>query len=392
MAQFKASIKTSRGIESFEIEADDLNLAKGIARRKGKIITIKKASATSSMFESPLTVAERQVLLQNLANMLGAKLGASEAIEVIRRSFKGNVKKVADKILKHMEAGNDIVEAMEKIGAPNFPDTILALIRAGSRSGETWRSLRDAAKFEQEIENVKKNSKGGIGSGVAGFCLAALITLVTKFKIAPEMMASEFFKMTKDKVDLTVIDIMTDVVGYSMVVIGGAFLILSLLGSVGRQVIPAFADKIILKIPFYKDLILAKNNYTTLYGLSLLIHSGVSMEHSLSLTAKSSPKGVLKNDLERAVEALKKGKPWAEAMESLGETDKAALSVSADREQISSTLDNLSLYYRDSYARVVGSVGPTLQMIAAIYLVLSGGIIFGYTMLPMLQVASQGMS
>lgn len=104
-----------------------------------------------------------------------------------------------------------------------------------------------------------------------------------------------------------------------------------------------------MKIPFYKDLILAKKNYTTLYGLSLLVGSGVPMEQSL------------------------------------------ALSVSADREQIAYTLHNLSNYYKEAYARVVGSVGPTLQMIAAIFLVLSGGILFGYTMLPMLQVASQGI-
>ena len=115
------------------------------------------------------------------------------------------------------------------------------------------------------------------------------------------------------------------------------------------------------------------------------------MEQSLSLTAQASPKGALRKDLEKGVAAIKKGKPWAAAMDSLAETDKAALSVSADREQIADTLGNLSVYYKEAYARVVGSVGPTLQLIAAIFLVLSGGILFGYTMLPMLQVAAQGM-
>jgi general secretion pathway protein F len=166
---------------------------------------------------------------------------------------------------------------------------------------------------------------------------------------------------------------------------------LFLLGGVGRKVVPAFADSIVMKIPFYKDLVLSKNNYTTLYGLSLLIGSGVPMEQSLSLTAQSSPKGALRKDLEKAVEAIKKGKPWAAAMDSLKETDKAALSVSADREQISNTLNLLSESHKNAYARVIGSVGPSLQMVAAIFLVLSGGILFGYTMLPMLQVAAQGM-
>ena len=391
MATYKATIKSGKGVAEFEIEAETIDTAKMIARRRGKVMTVKKVSAASSLFESHLTVAERQILLQNLSNMLGARLGASEAIEVIRRTFSGNVKKVSDKILRHMETGADIVEALERIGAPNFPDTVLALIRAGSRSGETWRSLRDAALFEQEIENVKKNSKGGIGAGIAGFLVAAGVTLGTKFYVAPQLMDSDFFKMASDKVDLTFIDAMTNVVGFTMLFLTVVFVFLLLLGGVGRKVVPAFSDMIVMKIPFYKDLILAKNNYTTLYGLSLLIRSGVPMEQSLSLTAQASPKGALRKDLEKGVAAIKKGKPWAAAMDSLAETDKAALSVSADREQIADTLGNLSIYYKEAYARVVGSVGPTLQLIAAIFLVLSGGILFGYTMLPMLQVASQGM-
>lgn len=391
MATYKATIKSGKGVAEFEIEAETIDTAKMIARRRGKVMTVKKVSAASSLFESHLTVAERQILLQNLSNMLGARLGASEAIEVIRRTFSGNVKKVSDKILRHMETGADIVEALERIGAPNFPDTVLALIRAGSRSGETWRSLRDAALFEQEIENVKKNSKGGIGAGIAGFLVAAGVTLGTKFYVAPKLMDSDFFKMAADKVDLTFIDAMTNIVGFTMLFLTVVFIFLLLLGGVGRKIVPAFSDLIVMKIPFYKDLILAKNNYTTLYGLSLLIRSGVPMEQSLSLTAQASPKGALRKDLEKGVAAIKKGKPWAAAMDSLAETDKAALSVSADREQIADTLGNLSIYYKEAYARVVGSVGPTLQLIAAIFLVLSGGILFGYTMLPMLQVASQGM-
>jgi len=391
MATYKATIKSGKGVAEFEIEAETIDTAKMIARRRGKVMTVKKVSAASSLFDSHLTVSERQILLQNLSNMLGARLGASEAIEVIRRTFTGNVKKVSDKILRHMETGADIVEALERIGAPNFPDTVLALIRAGSRSGETWRSLRDAALFEQEIENVRKNSKGGIGAGIAGFIVAAGVTLGTKFYVAPKLMDSDFFKMAADKVDLTFIDAMTNVVGFTMLFLTVVFLFLLLLGGVGRKVVPAFSDMIVMKIPFYKDLILAKNNYTTLYGLSLLIRSGVPMEQSLSLTAQASPKGALRKDLEKGVAAIKKGKPWAAAMDSLAETDKAALSVSADREQIADTLGNLSIYYKEAYARVVGSVGPTLQLIAAIFLVLSGGILFGYTMLPMLQVAAQGM-
>ena len=72
-------------------------------------------------------------------------------------------------------------------------------------------------------------------------------------------------------------------------------------------------------------------------------------------------------------------------------TDRAALSVSADKEQIASTLNALAYQYREDYKRVLGSFGPSMQLIAALYLVLSAGILFGYTILPMLQVAASGV-
>lgn len=391
MAHFKANIKTKKGVEALEIEAENVKKATMIARRHGKLMTIKKVSNPGGLFEKTLSPAERQVFLQRLSAMLSSKLGASEALQVIKDSFSGTIKMIASRMLKHMEAGADVVQALEKIGAPNFPESILALIKAGSRSGDTWRSLRDAAEFEKEMERVRKGSGKGMWSGIAGFFIAAAVTLGTKFVVAPFLMDSDFFKMTADKTDLSFIDGLSSFLGWTMLGLSIIFITLFLLGSVGRKVIPSQADYIIMKIPFYKDLILARNNYTILYGLSMLISSGVPMEQALSLSASSSPKGQLKTDLEKGVKAIKVGKPWAQAMESLHATDKAALSVSADREQIAHTLSALAYQYRESYAAVVGSFGPSMQLISSIFLVLSGGVLFGYTMLPMLQVAANGM-
>ncbi len=391
MAHFKANIKTKKGVEALEIEAENVKKATMIARRHGKLMTIKKVSNPGGLFEKTLSPAERQVFLQRLSAMLSSKLGASEALQVIKDSFSGTIKMIASRMLKHMEAGADVVQALEKIGAPNFPESILALIKAGSRSGDTWRSLRDAAEFEKEMERVRRGSGKGIWSGIVGFFIAAAVTLGTKFVVAPFLMDSDFFKMTADKTDLSFIDGLSSFLGWTMLGLSIIFITLFLLGSVGRKVIPYQADYIIMKIPFYKDLILARNNYTILYGLSMLISSGVPMEQALSLSASSSPKGQLKTDLEKGVKAIKVGKPWAQAMESLHATDKAALSVSADREQIAHTLSALAYQYRESYAAVVGSFGPSMQLVSSIFLVLSGGVLFGYTMLPMLQVAAQGM-
>lgn len=388
MSNYQVTIMVRNKIETILVDAEDDVKAASLGRRKGQLISVKKQR--KNPFKISLLPEHRQLLLHRLASMLQSKLGTSEALDVIRSSFSGPIKRTAHKLLMLMEGGADIVEAIEKIGPPDFPTTTIALIKAGSKGGETWKALRDAAEFEVEIERVRKGAGKGLWSGVFGFFLAAIITLGSKFYVAPKVLESQFFKMTADKVDLTFINLMSNVIGYSMLVFATIFISLFLLGSVIRAIFPS-ADNIILKIPFYKDLVLAKNNYIVLYGLSVMVGSGVSMEESLRLSANNTRRGSLKDDLNRGVQNIKKGESWAKAMETFHATDRAALSVSADKEQIASTLNALSYQYREDYKRVISSFGPSMQLLAALYLVLAAGVLFGYTMLPMLQVASQGV-
>ncbi len=164
---------------------------------------------------------------------------------------------------------------------------------------------------------------------------------------------------------------------------------LMLLGSIGRRIAPEGADKLILRIPFYKDLVLAKNNYIVLYGLALLIRSGVRAEEALRLSAESAPKGALRADLVRAMDAVKTGRPWPKVMNTLHATDKASLMCATDREQVAETLDALANQYRSLYAQRLGMFVPVLNLVAALLLSLSGGLLFAQSILPML-MATQG--
>jgi len=163
-----------------------------------------------------------------------------------------------------------------------------------------------------------------------------------------------------------------------------------LLASVGRSVMPVKADKIILRVPFYKDLVLARNNFVVLYGLALLIKSGVRTEEALRLSAESAPKGALKADLSAAMTAVKTGRQWPKTMQTLHPTDKAALMSATDREQVASTLDTLANQYRELYAQRLGSFVPIINLLAALFMSIAGGLLFGQSILPML-MATQGL-
>lgn len=392
MHTYKVRVVTKKGAKIYEVDAKNEQLASKLAERmgRGSVVSVKKVRPP--LFESGMSPEERQTFLLRLSAMLASKVGTGEALTLLKDHFGGRIKRVSERMLQMVENGADIAGAAEAIGRKDFPETTAALIKAGAQTGETWKSLGNAAKFEVEMHHVQKSSGKGMISAIFAFLLAAVLTIGTTHYIGPMTMESDLIKNNADKVDVGWIFAAGNIIGIVMIAITVIFLFLIWLGTIGKRMIPIAADKLILKIPYYKDLILSRNNYITLYGLSVLVKSGVRMEEALRLSMEACQKGALKEDLKRGMHAIRNGQPWAQAMLTLHPTDKASLSYAMDREQIANTLDSLAFQYRDIYAQRLASFTPMLQMTAALALSIAGLMLFGMTIMPMLQVSVGMMS
>ncbi|AYG47618.1 Type II secretion system F domain protein (plasmid) [Pseudomonas sp. Leaf58] len=378
-----------RKVVETEVYAENAKEAENKVRRRGRVLSVKK-KRSFSLIKVGLTQDERQILLQRLGTMLECRMGASAALNLIERTFKGAIKSIAGRMLKYVEQGDDIPTAMEHIGEPNFPRQMIALVKAGSKAGNTGKALLHAAAFEMEIDQVKRNNVWAMWFSIIGFLFAALVIFTTKYYFAPKILESELIKMAGDAVDTSGALRLMDFSVVLMGVFGLGFVLLLILGTFGRLVLPSESDKIVVKIPFYKDLVLSRNNYITLYGLSLLVSSGVPMEQSLSLSAEGTPKGLMRDDLNSAVEAVRRGRNWAEAMRYLHPTDRASLASVQDREQAGKSLKALSDQYRTIYGQRVKATTPILMLLAAGFLTLSGLILYKLGVEPILQVAAKG--
>ncbi len=388
MATYNAKLYTKKGIVTVSISARNEAEAKAHAQKLGRVVEIKKEIGIN--FSPALSPSDRQIFFARLSAMLSSRVGTSEALRLLRDNFSGKIQEVSSRLLTLVEGGDDLSTAIAKVGSPDFPPATIALIQAGSRSGDTWKALQDAAVFEYELHNVRKSASKGLISGIMGFLFAGVTTVVSTLYLGPKIMESDLIKSASKSVDVSLIQTVGTVMGWIMAV----FLILGfvafLLSGVLKKIMPLQADKIIMKIPYYKDMVLAKNNFIVYYGLALLVRAGVRMEDALRLASEGAPKGALRSDLLGASNAVKKGLHWPSAMITLHPTDRAALASATDRVQIANTLDALAKQYRDLYAQRLATFVPALNMVAALFLSLSGGIMFGMTILPMLQ-ASQGL-
>jgi len=389
MKSFKIILEKKGKMSTRFFEAEDISEAKQYAKNYGRIVSAKKVLRIN--FELPMELPDRQILLHRMAAMLSSSIGTGTALSLMEEHFSGKIGKISGRLLKHVESGADLGRAMELVGKKHFPDNVVALVQAGLSAGDSASALKNAAEFESEMESIKRGSMGEIWMGIFAFLAAAFMTFGTTRYMAPLMNDSPLMNMSSVEKD-PVFELLSIFAEISMGTITLAFFALLLLATVGRWINASYSDKIISKIPFYKDLVLARNNYTTLYSLSLLVSSGVRMENALSLSAEGATKGVMKDDLMAATRAVKEGRPWAKSMGSLHPTDRAALSQAMDKESVINSLSAFSLQYRRLYASRISTLAPMIKGISALFLIISAVLLMGLTILPILKMAANGFS
>jgi general secretion pathway protein F len=383
MPTFEAKVVLAGKTSKITINAATKEDALRQLKRRGRVSSIRKANLFD--FNPGLSAGERFIFLVKLSTMVGAKVSMGRALELMSDTFTGNIRKVARSMSDRVLGGMNFIAAMEAEGK-SFPGTVTALVRAGFAAGNASNALREAAEFEQMMQSIRKGSMKEIWTGIGYFAASAALTWGTMVWFGPMVTTNPMF--AKQGVNTGLIEQAGWIFLYINLGLLAIIAFLAFFGTAGRMINPAAADKIIAKIPYYSDLILAKNNYITFYKMALLIKSGVRIEESLDLVGGDTPRGALKNDFIGALEAVRKGRPWAAAMESLDPTDRASLLASSDREDVSRTFKIMADQFRDLYIARIKTLGPALNIMAALFMSISSALMFGLTILPMLQLAA----
>lgn len=389
MKNFNIKVAVGRKVVEATISANNIEDARKMAARRGQVLSVKSAGGGAG---SKLSLQDRLMMFQRLASMLGSKVGASEALEIIYQSFTGSIREAARILRDEIKAGASLFEAMERAGPKYFPEAIVAIVKTGSRGGDLAMAIREAARFERELAQVKKESSKGITSAMMGFLAGVVTILSSTYYVAPMILNSSLVTASGGADVgwvMTMANVISIIALVCTVIMGGIFFY----GVVIRPFAPAAVDRGIMKIPFYRDMAMAKSNYMVFFGLAVLLKAGLRVEESLELTIESAPKGELRNDLERARTALVKGsaKPWASYMTMLHPTDKAALATAQDQAQTARTIEELAQTYQSLYKSRLELFVPAVQGFSAIFLALAGFVLFGVSVIPLMQSTSSIM-
>jgi len=352
-------------------------------KRRGRIISLKRQAFLD--FQSGLSSYERYIFLVKLSTMVASKVSMGKALELMGQAFTGNIRRVSRSLSDKVNGGANFITAIED-ERRSFPASLTALIRSGFSAGNASNALREAAEFEQMMQNIRKGSMKEVWTGFGYFAASAALTVATVEYFGPMVTGNAMFQTPG--VDTAWIESFGIAFMWVNIVLLAVMSFMAFMGTVGRRASPAVIDRVIARIPFYSDIILAKNNYITFYKLSLLVRSGVRIEETLEIISSDMGPGSLRSDILRALEMVRKGRPWAVGMETLDPTDRASLLASSDREDVARTFRLLADQFRDLYIARMQTLGPALNILAALFMSIASAILFGLTILPMLQLAA----
>lgn len=392
MAFYKAYIKKGLDKRVIEFQADTPEEAEYIALEQGDFIIklTKKKETNFFSLQSFLTNEERVTFLNTLAT-LSAALPLSEALGLIFNQFGGNIKRVASRLKQKLEIGVETEDAFAQVGYRDFPPTTVAMLKAGLSAGDMTSAFRETADFEREMHKIEKDSRKGIGLQISGFLFACFVILASRFWFVPYVYEEHLSSIIKN-FDLTPINTFTDIVIVTVFFFLFFMFGLYFLRIFGRTINAVYTDKIISKVPLYRDLVLSKFNYITIYQLSKLIDKNIPLDISLKRTTENMPKGKLKNDFKEALKNLQEGRNWVEACSTFNEMDRAALTAAAniDNDKTARILKELSYDYKMKYKSVIKVMNSFFYWLTITYLSLAIVILFLYTSLPALSAISTG--
>lgn len=380
---YEARLKKGDVTDSLTIQAESESEARKILENQGQIIRIRKKTYLS--IGRSLSRKDRIVFLRRLAMMMRSKVTITNSLNIISATFIGKVGEVAKIIEQKIMNGDDLIEAMSSLPA-DFPASTVSLIKSGMHGGELHSALNDAAVFESEMHMIGKKARNGMVVAGVEFLIASALIVGTSYFVGPWVLETGMLKASADSIDIDWAFLIADILAVIIGLVAIGMIALFIIAYIFKPTIPDFSDKLILKIPVFRDLVLSKTYYSVFYGLSLLISSGVRLKDCLQLSADSAPHGAIKQDLVNAVEALDEGRPWASEMKNLQQTDRACIETSQDRKEIADAFMEIAGIHKINYSTRVEQVVPALRFSSNLLMAMAGFLIFAMTMLPNLQM------
>lgn len=230
--------------------------------------------------------SEKTILLSNLATLIGAGVTIAEAIDLLQRDAKGNMKIVLESMQKDVHQGKRIYVAFSQFPLI-FDSVTLSVLKASEEAGKihlALKYLKDNLKKQNDFTN--KVVFAMLYPVIISIIFAAVFLLLLIYVI-PQF--ANVFKQLKVTIPLPtkiLFYLSNSLLTYKWFYLSGVILIVSGLILLYKKKKKAFFN-FFMSLPLIKELIIKIDLTRFMYNLHVLLLSGITIINSLELLRDS---------------------------------------------------------------------------------------------------------
>jgi len=369
--------KTVKG----KIEALDISEAKKKLRSEGIIYTQIKDDQSLSLvpisFKRRYKIPPKELsnLSREIAMYIKSGISIVQALKITQNHYTQNKKlSLFIKTLNdYLDEGENLYSALTKQNVAILPDFYVQSIKISEDGGILAEVLLELADFLKEQEKLKKEIKMAFAYPsfmivVSFFMIAFMLTFVVpQITAVFNSMHQELPSPTK-----VVIFLGEFFQNNFILILGGLFLIIVLFSIFFQKSnrFRFFIDRLLLKIPFFGEMVQKSELARFSYMAALLVKSGIPFVQTINLSANILNNSVIKDLFLKASREVVEGKPLSSSLsKSNTQLDFGfiqAVAIGEETSEIESVFSNISQLYfeenRDKTSMLLSLLEPFLML------------------------------
>jgi len=329
------------------------------------------------------TVKQRDVILfaRQFSTMIDAGLPIIQCLDILySQQANATFKRMLKEIKESVEGGATLAEALKKF-PKQFDNLFVNMIAAGEAGGILDAILRRLAAYMEKAAKLKAQVKGAMTYPIVTLIIAVLVLAVILVFVIPvfEEMFADFGGELPMPTQIVVA--MSDMVKSKIIyiVVGLVLFIIAFKKFYGTEKGREFADKMILKVPVFGDLLrkVAVAKFTRTMGT--MLSSGVAILEALDIVAKTAGNKTVEKAVYNVRKGISEGRTMADPLAQSGVFPSMVcqmISVGESTGALDAMLEKIADFYDEEVDQAVENLTALIEPFMLVFLgVTIGGLV-----------------
>lgn len=358
------------------------------------LISYKEIKKKLIVFEEKISYLELANFSKKLSLLLSTKISLDRALEIINKTTPhGRLKTLTLMMAKEIKKGNPMSLVLMECNN-YFPRFFISMIKISETNGSLAETLNYLNNYYRTLHLSKQKIIGSLIYPSILSLFTILITILLLFVIIPR------FKQIYDSMNIVKIPKITQIIfnlssfclnNYLWVILSICLIILIII-LIANQKENLMMDKIRLKLPIHKKIIMPLIYTKLMYALWMIKSRGGNLVDGLIMVKDVINNKVIKKKLEIIHEDLKCGKYLSTSIEKVKVftpmiTD--LLKIGEKTNSIEETLKILGEYYENESKELLNRLSQFIEPIIIVLIAIIVGVIILSVFLPMFGVMDQ---